>query len=190
MFDRWLSHPDGVSASYFFVIGAAFIFVEMGWIKTSTFLMGDATVGFSLALFTLLLSAAVGGRLSESRAMRRLPLWMGVLVGASCCIFAATRWGANWVMSHGLAGRIGLLVSGMLPIGLLMGLPFPLGMRHMARHKGDRAYGWASGGVASVLASILSAQIALDVGIASLFLVGAGAYLLTGLFWHIRRPAI
>jgi hypothetical protein len=50
--------------------------------------------------------------------------------------------------------------------GFLMGMPFPLGMRHLAQSPPAKSCAWAANGCASVLASILSAQIAITAGFA------------------------
>jgi hypothetical protein len=50
--------------------------------------------------------------------------------------------------------------------GFLMGMPFPLGMRHLAQSPPAKSYAWAANGCAAVLASILSAQIAISAGFA------------------------
>mgnify|MGYP001336584997 CR=1 FL=1 len=64
-----------------------------------------------------------------------------------------------------LARGIMLLLAVALP-GFLMGMPFPLGMRHLALSPPAKSYAWAANGCASVLASILSAQIAISAGFA------------------------
>ena len=66
----------------------------------------------------------------------------------------------------------------LFPFGFIMGLPFPLGMRYLFDSPEQRAYGWAVNGCASVLASIVSAQIALSYGISHILACGAASYLL------------
>ena len=46
-----------------------------------------------------------------------------------------------------------------------MGLPFPLGMQFWLSSPVQRAYAWSVNGCASVLTSIISAQIAISFGI-------------------------
>ena len=59
----------------------------------------------------------------------------------------------------------------------LVGLPFPLGMRYLLNCPAQRAYAWTANGCASVLTSILSAQIALSLGIPIIILCAAAEYL-------------
>jgi hypothetical protein len=45
-----------------------------------------------------------------------------------------------------------------------MGVPFPIALRKLAQHPPAKSYAWAANGCASVLGSILSAQIAIGAG--------------------------
>jgi hypothetical protein len=65
----------------------------------------------------------------------------------------------------------------MLPVGLLMGLPFPLGMHYLLENPVQRAYAWAVNGCASVLSAIIAAQIALSFGIPAIAAGATAAYL-------------
>jgi len=71
-----------------------------------------------------------------------------------------------------------------MPIGFLMGLPFPLGMRDMLKSPMQRAYAWSINGCASVLTSIISAQIALVSGISYILGCAIAAYLIVICSWQ------
>ena len=77
----------------------------------------------------------------------------------------------------------------LLPLGILMGLPFTLGMRHLLETPVERAYAWAVNGCASVLASIASAQIALSSGIPMIMICAIAAYALAFLTLKAARSA-
>ena len=66
----------------------------------------------------------------------------------------------------------------LLPPGLLMGLPLPLGMQYLLKSPVQHAYAWAVNGCASVLTSILAAQITFSLGIPTIMACAASAYLL------------
>jgi hypothetical protein len=76
----------------------------------------------------------------------------------------------------------------MLPVGLIMGMPFPILMRHHLPAGHLRAYAWAVNGCASVLGSIWAAQIAIGGGIPW---IAVGALLAYGMSWVSlqARPA-
>ena len=63
------------------------------------------------------------------------------------------------------------------PAAVLMGMPFPVGLRRLAGdHPVDRAWAWAANGFASVVATPLAMLVALKLGSRVLLLLGAAAY--------------
>ena len=80
-------------------------------------------------------------------------------------------------------GRYLLAFLLLLPPGILMGLPFPVGMRLLLKNPYQRANAWAVNGCASVLATIIAVQIALGMGLPAILacavLAYLGAYILT-----------
>jgi hypothetical protein len=73
--------------------------------------------------------------------------------------------------------RYALALFLLLPAGFLMGLPFPLGMRFILQSPVQRAYAWTANGCASVLSSIVAAQIAISCGIPQVAAMAVAAYL-------------
>jgi hypothetical protein len=65
-----------------------------------------------------------------------------------------------------------------LPVGFLMGVPFPLGMRYILNTPVQRAYAWSVNGCAAVLTSIAAAQVAISWGIVQVAAAGVLAYVL------------
>jgi hypothetical protein len=82
---------------------------------------------------------------------------------------------------------VALLVLG--PIGILMGLPFTIGMRDILSSTAQRAYAWAANGCASVLASIAAAQMALMFGIPYILGCAIAAYGIVLLSWRQMNTA-
>jgi len=82
-----------------------------------------------------------------------------------------------------------LLISGVLliPLGFLMGMPFPTGLRALAatpaadfREPAENAveWAWAMNAAASVLGSVLAMVIAIQFGLTVTLACGAAAYVL------------
>src|SRR5262249_7433198 len=72
------------------------------------------------------------------------------------------------------------LVSGVLlaPVGFLMGMPFPTGLRALENTEaGAIEWAWAMNAAASVLGSVLAMVIAVHFGLAVTLASGAAAYL-------------
>ncbi|MDO8127712.1 MAG: hypothetical protein Q6359_10870, partial [Candidatus Brocadiales bacterium] len=83
------------------------------------------------------------------------------------------------------------IITGILilaPLGLLMGIPFPIGIRWLEERAGGLIpWAWAVNGCTSVLASILAMMLALSIGFTGVILFAAIAYLLAMVFFLVAR---
>jgi hypothetical protein len=163
---------------YFFAVGAGFMFVELFFIKKYTFVFGDPIVSFTIVLGGILIFSGFGGYFSHKIGYRSLRYALLALIVFLILIFFGIDPMINRIL--GLSKMLRYVLTALLLIfsGLLLGLPFPLGMRYLLNNPSQRAYAWTTNGCASVLASIASAQIALSLGIPTLIALGAIAYLL------------
>ena len=85
-----------------------------------------------------------------------------------------------------------MLISGVLliPLGFVMGMPFPTGLRALAAARGRELsanqpavdngveWAWSMNAAASVLGSVLAMVIAIQFGLTATLAGGAAAYLL------------
>jgi hypothetical protein len=80
-------------------------------------------------------------------------------------------------------------VLALLPLGVLMGMPFPFGLQEMADHAPERVpWAWAVNGCASVIASALAAILSLASGFSLVLWLGAASYASAlGVYLHWRR---
>jgi hypothetical protein len=86
--------------------------------------------------------------------------------------------------------RIGLVVAALLPLGLAMGMPFPLGLRAAAEWgRGQVPLAWSVNGVMSVVGSISAVTLAILLGYTSVLLAGGTAYALAGIVVIILHRA-
>ena len=75
------------------------------------------------------------------------------------------------------AGRILVAVGLLFPLGLLMGMPFPIGMRRASELAPTLSpWLWGINGATSVCASVLAVIIALSLGIRASYWAGLGFY--------------
>ncbi|MBI5579890.1 MAG: hypothetical protein HY895_12100 [Deltaproteobacteria bacterium] len=149
---------------FFLGIGAGFMHAELLFVYLGTYLLGDPVISLTLTLAGTLVSSGLGGLWSGMRGAGCLR----ASTGAAALVLGLAAAGLMLFSSHVLAlpapvrGAV-LLAAVMIP-GFLMGMPFPLAMRHLAQSTAVKAYAWSANGCASVLASILSAQIAIAAG--------------------------
>jgi hypothetical protein len=70
----------------------------------------------------------------------------------------------------------------LAPLGFVMGMPFPAGLRALAANGGKNGdsieWAWAMNAASSVLGSVLAIVIAIQFGLNVTLVCGAGSYLL------------
>jgi hypothetical protein len=74
--------------------------------------------------------------------------------------------------------RVVAAILVVAPVGFLMGIPFPLGLRAFAAGDSGRVgWAWSANGAASGVAGVLAAMIAIDLGLTVLMAAGGLTYL-------------
>jgi hypothetical protein len=169
--------------TFFAAIGFGFMLVEISQMQRLSIFLGHPTYGLSVLLFSLLLSSGVGSaltaRLGDPRGSRAALMCIAGIVGALVVFGLATPAAiAAW---RGAATPARILISGSIlaPLGLFMGMAFPLGMRIASgRSAALTPWLWGLNGAAGVCASVLGVAISLSEGIAATFWVGVACYAL------------
>lgn len=172
------SHLFTARMVYFLAVGAGFMFVELFFIKQYTLLFGDPVISFTVVLAGILAFSGLGGFCSQWMDLGGLKhVLLGLIALLALTLFAFDGI-ARHILPLPVLSQYVLALLLLLPLGFLIGIPFPLGMRRLLDGPGERAYAWAANGCASVLASIASAQIALSMGITAILAFAVVAYLL------------
>ena len=169
-------------AVYFSALGLGFLFIEIALIAEASLWLDDPTSGFALVLTGMLVFSGLGalaaGRVRERpwRAMALAVLAVAVWTGAALLglrpLMLATL-GAPWVL------RAALVLAVTAPVGIALGLPFPLGLDRIGREGMPRAWlpwAWGLNGAFSVLASPLATLIAREAGYSRVLLGAAILY--------------
>jgi hypothetical protein len=177
-----LKLPDRMTASpfqfrnllYFGALGLAFLFVEIPLLQHFILYLSNPAYAFTAVLFSLLFFSGLGSRISD-----RIPLRLS-LATLVILIFVTPLFLSHffaWTLGLPLIIRLGLTVLVLSPLGLLMGIPFPAGIR-LIKPAQDLSipWIWAVNGAASVVASILSALLALTFGFSWVLRLGALCY--------------
>jgi len=176
---------------YFVAVGLGYILVEIAFIQRFVLFLGHPTYALTVVIFLLMVSSGAGSLFSR-RCLPRVEMgWIPlVLVLAILLLYV-------FFLPGRLAALVGLpmmykrIICGalLIPLGFLMGMPFPNGLRALVsfsarqfpagREAGDNAveWAWAMNAAASVLGSVLAMVIALQFGLTVTLACGAAAYL-------------
>lgn len=163
---------------YFGAIGLAFMLVEVSQMQKFILYLGHPTRGLSVVLTALLVASGLGSFLTEGLGSpRRGRIRLAVLVGLLLVFGLAS--GPILTATRGLAtsARMGLAAALLAPLGLFMGMAFPMGMKLAApRFSHLTPWLWGINGATSVCASVLAIVFALSFGISSSFWIGVVLY--------------
>ena len=199
---RGKSRHSALPLLYFVAVGLAYILVEIAFIQRFVLFLGHPTYALTVVIFLLMLSSGAGSLFSRvwlPRAeMGWIPLVLVILALLADVLFLPSRLAAL----VGLPFTYRLLVSAILlvPLGFVMGMPFPTGLRALASlpvpefpagpNASDNAveWAWAMNAAASVLGSVSAMVIAIQFGLTVTLACGAAAYLLALLVMPSLRP--
>lgn len=170
--------------TYFAALGLGYLLVEMPLMQHFILYLGQPALAFAVVLSALLLSSGLGSLLASPARLRvALPTLIVCIVVYPLVLrglFARS-------MQMGLPARITIASASLVPLGTLMGMPFPGGLRRV----GDASPGlipwiWAINGGASVIGSILATVVALSGGYRLVLQLAAACYLAATLaFWGL-----
>ncbi|MBI3317731.1 MAG: hypothetical protein HYZ90_01095 [Candidatus Omnitrophica bacterium] len=174
---------------YFAGIGLAFMFIEIGLIQRLSLFLGNPTFGFTVTLFGLLLCSGLGSLISGRGQLLLGPSreWW-TLVALVFVLIGMERGSSLLLWKFVAAGtplRI-LLVLALISLpGVLMGFPFPLGMRFACSRGGSHAaWYWAINGAFSIIASVFAMVSTLTLGISATITLGIAFYAFTALLYR------
>jgi hypothetical protein len=170
--------PSASRILFFLSVGTGFMFVELYYIKAYTLLFENPVISFTVVLSGILIFSAAGGLWSQGKGRPTLRYSIAVLITMLVIVFFGLETILHKILGFPKSLRYLMAFLFLIPTGFMVGLPFPLGMRHLLKTPVERAYAWTANGCASVLTAILSAQIALSLNISFLIISSAAAYLL------------
>jgi hypothetical protein len=176
----------GKVALYFGAVGLAFLYVEIAFIHSLQRLLQDPVFAVSAVLASFLTFAGLGSRLAPSVAerMQRMTRWSRpwlIFIGigiASMAPLAILPWLIDWTADWPLWTKFALSILLVAPLALLMGMPFPLGLAHVAASAPHRLpLAWAVNGCLSVIGAIAAEITILAAGFTGAVTVGVILYL-------------
>jgi spermidine synthase len=179
---------------YFTALGLGYLFVELTLMQKSALFLGHPTYSIAVTLLTLLLASGLG---SGYAARLTAPVHRVARVAALVVvgILAASEVGLHplfvALLPAPFAVRVAVLVVTTFPLGFVMGMPFPMGLR-AASARGDTLVAWGLGvnSFASVLASLLAVPLAMFWGFPAVSMLAMGLYAFAALtVLRMENPA-
>lgn len=170
------------SPLYFAALGLGFMALEVGFIQQTRLFLGHPTLTVTTVLATLLVVGGLGSGAAGRwlRPTARPPAWPVIAVA-----LLAVAWTLLWptlsqsFLAAGRSVRVAVVVASLAPLALFMGMPFPLGLRHVGHtDRQSVALAWAVNGVTTVAGSVLAIAVAIVAGFSRVLAAGILAYAL------------
>lgn len=166
---------------YFASLGLGFMLIEVSLLQSFVLFLGSPALAMPIILFSLLLSMGMGGLLSKkwkhpANGILKICLLIGLFTIAYILVLPQVF---NVFLSSGLDTRLAISFAATFPIGLLLGIPFPIGMRLMDQRfeSNDVPWMWGINGLYSLLGSVLAVIIAISYGFSIALFSGGLVYI-------------
>jgi predicted membrane-bound spermidine synthase len=160
--------------AYYFLIGTAFMLAQYGIVSTFRSFLGDpVTTAYSIVLLLL------GGMAFGSARLSAFLNWprqkQRICVGVALMVSAAALWWLPLDLGFTpVALRLLIATIAVAPVGVLLGIFFPLGLRGQPPESVATAYLYDALG--TVAGFLLFCVVSIQLGIAAAFAAGALAY--------------
>jgi spermidine synthase len=192
---------------YFVAIGLGYILVEIAFIQRFVLFLGHPTYALTVVIFLLLLASGTGSLCSRGWLARTTRVWfpLAVLMGAICLYVMILPGLLSALIGLPFAAKLAVSAGLLVPLGFVMGMPFPNGLRALGSRDAPglatSEYGepsntresavewaWAMNAAASVLGSVVAMVVAIRWGLNVTLACGGVAYLMALLLLPTLAP--
>ena len=181
------SWPPGTGrrmGAYFFLLGLAFLFVEIAFIQKFILFLSHPLYSVAVVLSGFLIFAGIGSACSgklEKRVQQNGHQSVAVVVAgiAAITLLYLLLLPALFQQLIGLADGIKVSLSFILiaPLAFCMGMPFPIGLNRLADSAPDFIpWAWGINGFASVISASMATLLAIEFGFTVVLLLALGLY--------------
>ncbi len=160
--------------AYFGSIGTGFMLIEIALIQKFAIFLGHPTYSILVVLFTVLLFCGVGSYFSRSLYDKLGIKGMFVLIILAVAVTgSANMYILPYFSSWTLFSRIMYAFFIMAVTGVMLGMPFPTGLRLLGEKNSYKApWLWGVNGASSVVSTVLAVTISIFYGISTTFFLG------------------
>jgi hypothetical protein len=166
---------------YFLFIGTGYILIEVGLIQKFVLFLGHPTYALTVVIFSLLTASGLGSFASRKllggddgrliKALGCVALLAALLAFLVSGLLSALVW-------MPLALKVVMTVALLMPLGFVMGMPFPTALRKLEEmHAPSVRWAWSLNAASSVLGSVGALVCAIYLGLIQTLIIGGLFYL-------------
>jgi hypothetical protein len=162
-------------------VGIGFTLVEIVLVQRMTLFIGRPVLTFATVLGGLLIcsriGAALSGRLvgdSPNAALRRIiPVLLVVLAVTSIAAPLIIESALGWPLPARIATTLALIA----PLGIAMGMPFPVGLRAVQGSAAQLVpWAWGANGFFTVIGSVVAVMLGMTIGFTGALIIAGACY--------------
>jgi hypothetical protein len=175
---RWTPVVGAGMGSYFFLLGLAFLFVEIAFIQRFILFLSHPLYAVAVVLSGFLLFAGLGSAAS-ARLRWRQPVTIAAAAIAGFSLLYLVGLPPLFERLIGLpdAVRVAVAAGLIAPLAFFMGMPFPVGLARLRDiAPGFIPWAWGINGCASVLSAVLATLLAVQIGFSGVLLLALALY--------------
>jgi SAM-dependent methyltransferase len=178
---------------YFGGLGLGFIMIEIVFIQRFLLFLGEPVYTFAVVLASLLGFTGVGswvvGRLAANH--RSILLWA---IPATLAVLLLIATLSQWIFASALGlpllWRIVIVMAMIAPLGVLLGMPFPTGLRTVADEAPEFVpWAWGVNGFFTVVGAIVGSILGMAIGFTAVLAASGVCYLAAFLAMIVVRGA-
>ncbi len=167
---------------YFACLGLGFIMIEMVLLQRFTLFLGQPVYTLAVVLAGLLLSTGAGSykasRIREASRWSLIPIAV-LILGAIIATALLTPYVFSLALPLTLPWRVLVSLALISPLGFLLGMPFPNGLRIVAEEAPALVpWAWGVNGFFTVIGSVATSILAMAFGFRVVLTVAAACYLI------------
>jgi len=164
---------------YFALLGIGYLWIEIPLMQRFILFLGQPTYAFGIVLFALLLASGIGSAVSDR--LNGAATLLALAVIASLYPLLLPELFAH-CLGMALLGRITVAVACIVPVGLLMGVPFPKGIAILTSEAPALIpWVWGVNGCFSVISSIVATMLSVSFGFSTVLWLACAAYALSAI---------
>jgi SAM-dependent methyltransferase len=167
---------------YFAGLGLGFIMIEIALLQQFTLFLGEPIYAFAVVLGSLLVFTGAGAYLGE-RLTRRSVGGIGVAVSGVIAVLIVTAVSMprtfDLALGLGLPWRIVISTALVAPLGLVLGMPFPLGLVGVGAGAPTLVpWAWGVNGFFTVIGSVIAMLLGMMFGFTTVLVVAGACYVM------------
>ena len=170
----------GTLLLYFASLGVGYVFIEIIFLQRFQLFLGPPIYTFSVVLAGLLTFTGLGSFASHGfrTASHRLLSWLLLaVVGTITIELFVMPIVFNWALGFPLAWRVVVSIALLAPVGLLLGMPFPIGLRVLGEEDSLLVpWAWAINAFFTVIGSVSAMILGMILGFTAVEMISAACY--------------